>query len=136
MEKKIVLIQTDLVDKGLVDIHKYNRLATYLMLCEIESARMGNNLDLTKTTPSMWLPVSTLPTITYHNLFKFLAVSNIETDRYKKSIVYTIRVGADNIPDYLLFNYDPVLFDEEDMNKVFYRYIKYMVKELYGEEID
>lgn len=135
MEKKIVLIQTDLVDKGLVDITKYSRLATYLMLCEIQNARMGNNLDLTKTTPSMWLPISTLPTITYHNLFKFLAVSEVETDKYKKLLVDSIRSNDDNLPDYVLINYDEDKYKDLNLNNPYSMYIRHIIREVYDKEI-
>lgn len=135
MEKKIVLIQTDLVDKGLVDITKYSRLATYLMLCEIQNARMGNNLDLTKTTPSMWLPISTLPTITYYNLFKFLAVSEVETDKYKKLLVDSIRSNDDNLPDYVLINYDEDKYKDLNLNNPYSMYIRHIIREVYDKEI-
>lgn len=135
MEKKIVLIQTDLVDKGLVDIHKYSRLATYLMLCEIQNARMGNNLDLTKTTPSMLLPISTLPTITYHNLFKFFAVCEVETDKYKKLVVDSIRSNDDNLPDYTLINFDEELYKDLNLNNPYSMYIRHIIREVYDKEI-
>lgn len=135
MEKKIVLIQTDLVDKGLVDITKYSRLATYLMLCEIENARMGNNLDLTKTTPSMWLPISTLPTITYYNLFKFFVVSEVETDKYKKLVVDSIRSNDDNLPDYTLINYDEDKYEGLELNNPHSMYIRHIIREVYDKEI-
>lgn len=135
MEKKIVLIQTDLVDKGLVDITKYSRLATYLMLCEIQNARMGNNLDLTKTTPSMWLPISTLPTITYYNLFKFLAVSEVETDKYKKLVVDSIRSNDDNLPDYTLINYDEDKYKDLKLNNPYSMYVRHIIREVYDKEI-
>ena len=135
MEKKIVLIQTDLVDKGLVDIHKYSRLATYLMLCEIEGARTGNNLDLTKTNPSMWLPVSTLPCITYDNMFNFLMVSEVETDKYKKLMVDSIRSNDDRLDDHILINYDEDKYKDTNLSNSYSMYIRHIIREVYDKEI-
>lgn len=143
MEKKIALIQTDLVDKGLVEITRYQRLSTYLMLCEIEGARMGNNLDFTKTNPSMWLPISTLPTITYENLFKFISLSEVETDKFKKLMVESIRSNDDSLPDYVIINYDEGKYKELiqgkyeglTLNDTYSMYIRHTIREIYNKEI-
>lgn len=135
MEKKVVLIQTDLVDKGLVGVEQYSRLAMYVMLCEIENARMGNNLDLTRTNPSMWLPISTLPEIPDLNIVKYLAISNTETDRYKKSLVHTIRSNDDRLPEYILINYDEKLYEGLNLIDPHGMYIKHVIREVYDKEI-
>lgn len=135
MEKKVVLIQTDLVDKGLVGVEQYSRLATYVMLNEIQNARMGNNLDLTKTNPSIWLPIDTLPTVAYRDLIMYLAVSNTETDRYKKSLVHTIRSNDDRLPEYILINYDEKLYEGLNLIDPHGMYIKHVIREVYDKEI-
>lgn len=135
MDKKILFIQTDLVDKGLVNVKDYSRLATYLMLCEIQAARMGNNLDFTKTNPSMWLPISTLPAITYENLFKFISLSEVETDKFKKLMVDNIRSNDDNLPDYVIINYDEDKYEGLILNDNYNMYIKHIIREAYGKEI-
>lgn len=135
MEKKVVLIQTDLVDKGLVGVEQYSRLAMYVMLCEIENARMGNNLDLTRTNPSIWLPIDTLPTVAYKDLTMYLAVSRVETDRYKKSSVHTIRSNDDRLPEYILINYDEKLYEGLNLIDPHGMYIKHVIREVYDKEI-
>lgn len=135
MEKKVVLIQTDLVDKGLVKVEDYKKLVTYVMLCEIEKARIGNNIDFTTTNPSMWLPISALPTITYSNLIKYLAASRIETDRYKMSEVHTIRSNDDRLDDYMLINYDEKLYEGLNLHNSHDMYIKHIFREVFDKEI-
>lgn len=135
MEKKVVLIQTDLVDKGLVGVEQYSRLATYVMLNEIQNARMGNNLDLTKTNPSIWLPIDTLPTVAYKDLIMYLAVSKVETDRYKQSAIHTIRSNDDRLTDYMLINYDEKLYEGLNLIDPHGMYIKHVIREVYDKEI-
>ena len=136
MEKKVVLIQTDLVDKGLVGVEQYSRLATYVMLNEIQNARMGNNLDLTKTNPSIWLPIDTLPTVAYKDLIMYLAVSKVETDRYKCSEIHAIEVGNDDrFTDYILINYDEDKYDGLDFTRPHWMYIKHIFREVFDKEI-
>lgn len=135
MEKQITLIQTDLVSKGLVPVEEHARLATYLMLCDIENARMGNNLDLTKTCSSMWLPISTLPTINAINIAQFIVTWDTETDKYKRLLRDTIRSNDDRLPDYIIINYDEGKYEGLTLNNPHSMYIRHIIREVFDKEI-
>lgn len=148
MENKILLIQTDLVNTGLVKVEDYSRLATYLMLLDIQEARMGNNLDLTKTNPSLWLPISTLPTISYLNLFTYILENARDNDKCQRLLLYRTEDDIGELPDYtlrlqdtyMIINYDVDMYkDLQDnvfeLHHRYEEYIKHIIKEEFGKEI-
>ena len=148
MENKILLFQTDLVNTGLVKVEDYPRLVTYLMLLDIQEARMGNNLDLTKTNPSLWLPISTLPTISYLNLFTYILENARDNDKCKRLLLYRTGDDIGELPDYelrlqdtyMIINYDADMYkDLQDnvfeLHHRYEEYIKHIIREVFDKEI-